>query len=94
MALEVTRTAQEVHVRVVGTFDAAAARRLGALLESALDNGTARVTLDFSRAAEVTDVALAAVAGYRPRPPVALRITGLSSRHSRMLDYLAGGPAD
>lgn len=80
----------EVVVAIRGLFDAPAAARLrAACMEAARTNHAKRIVVDFSRATEITDIALAIlieqqVAGEGPR----LRFRGLSKRHNRMLRYL------
>jgi hypothetical protein len=72
---------------IAGTFDAIAAMRLGATLAELTPEGAA--VLDFSRAQEVTDLALGVLAtaiSESRHPRLVLR--GLTHHHERMLQYL------
>jgi hypothetical protein len=72
---------------ITGIFDPVAARRFGSRLAELPPD--ASVVLDFSRAREVSDLALGALAtalAASPHPHIALR--GLTHHHERMLQYL------
>jgi len=89
MALEITRTGNEVLITVVGTFDAKAAARLCSLLSDVVGSGEpARVTVDFGRAREVSAVGLAALVGCRAGNGISVRLRGLSRRDTRVMSYL------
>ncbi len=75
----------EIVIRVDGTFDPQAAVRLSGWLGEVPND--AEVTLDFSRARDLQDLGLAAMAG-----PLAghglLHVLGLSYHQRRLLRYL------
>jgi hypothetical protein len=84
--IDVTRgTRGEIVIRIDGTFDPQAALRLSGRLDE-VPVGS-EVILDFSRARELQDLGLAAVAG-----PLAghgpLHVFGLSHHQRRLLRYL------
>lgn len=84
--MDVTRGARgEIVIRVDGTFDPQAALRLSGWLGEVPVG--AEVVLDFSRARELQDLGLAAMAG-----PLAdhapLQVLGLSHHQRRLLRYL------
>lgn len=84
--MDVTRGARgEIVIRVDGTFDPQAALRVSGWLGE-VPSG-AEVILDFSRASELQDLGLAALAGplvdHAP-----LHVLGLSYHQRRLLRYL------
>ena len=86
---------QEGVIAIRGVFDPGAAARLRAACMEAAGSAVGKpLVVDFSRATEVSDIALAIlleqqVADEGPR----LTFRGLSKRHDRMLRYL-GAPRD
>ncbi len=83
----------EMLIRIEGVFDTAAAARLrGLLLEAGTD---CQVVVDFSRASEIHDFGLAAVAGGIAGQD-RVQLSGLGLHHSRLLRYCGlgtGSPA-
>jgi hypothetical protein len=78
-------------VFIEGVFDRAAAAIVGSKL---IDSSCDVVVLDFGRAREISNVALAdlvATVAHLDRPRVTLR--GLGQHHERMLRYLRVGAA-
>jgi hypothetical protein len=77
---------EDLVVHVEGTFDPMAASALHARLR---DKGsTGPIVLDFSRAREVYDLALALVVHGLVSDGIRARFRGMSAHHSRMLRYL------
>jgi len=76
----------EVVLAVAGRFDLPAAWRV--CQEIARTGPTGRLVVDFSRAGQVLDDALATFADRAPRLRVHLRLRGLSRHHHRLLGYL------
>jgi hypothetical protein len=76
----------EVVLAVDGRFDLPAAGRV--CQEIARTGPTAELVVDFSRAGQVLDDALATFADRAPRLREHLRVRGLSRHHYRLLGYL------
>jgi hypothetical protein len=92
VAIEVTHRGEETVIAVSGVFDAQAAAKLRALF--ARPRMADGVVIDFSRAREITDVALASLLEGQRTHAVRLRIRGLSQRHDRMLRFLSPGAVE
>jgi anti-anti-sigma regulatory factor len=89
MSLGITNHGGETVIVVTGVFDGEAAAKLRAMFLASSASAPTSVVIDFSRAREITDIALAALVDARRKGSVQLRIRGLSERHNRMLRFLS-----
>jgi anti-anti-sigma regulatory factor len=75
-------------IHIEGVFDGVT----GLALRTRVAAGSARPTvLDFSRAREVSDLALVVLARTLAKEGIAARLRGLSHHHERMLRYIGLG---
>ena len=85
MAIGITRDDQGTFIAVSGLFDAEAAIKLRDLLaDQSLSTGA---VIDFSKAFDISDVALAALATMGSKGTLGFR--GISEHQRRLLRYLA-----
>jgi hypothetical protein len=89
VGFRLAQNAGETVFEVDGVFDGEAAAKLCALLAEAPPSTLRSVVLDFSRAREVTYIALAALLDEKRREARSVRIRGLASRQRRVLRFLA-----
>ncbi len=82
-------TGATMNIRLEGTFDPVEAART---LSRVADLACERIVIDFSRVWEVSDVALAFLAGSLTRHPRSRgEVIGLLPRHQRLLQQLGAG---
>jgi hypothetical protein len=77
--------ARDPIIHIEGVFDPIAGTALGARLAT---GGAQPTVLDFSRARDVSDLALAVLAHGMAKDGIAARFRGLSHHHERMLRYV------
>jgi hypothetical protein len=77
---------QDVVIPIEGAFHPMAAAALRTRIGTL--RSAARLVIDFTRAREVSDLAIAVLAHGLVSDRVAVRLRGLSQHHERMLRYL------
>ena len=90
VSFRITCDAGQSVIHVEGPFEVEGASKLRALLMSQRTSNSTRAVIDFTRARDITDIALAAVVEMVRDERLRVRPRGLSARHSRMLRFLSG----
>jgi anti-anti-sigma regulatory factor len=91
VSFEITHDAGEAVIHITGLFDAEAAAKLRSIFMSQSTSPSTQAVIDFTKARDITDIALAALLGVMRDDRLQVRTRGLTARHNRMLRFLSSG---